>query len=386
MSDKPRPETPLDLQGYFCDILEMKPDELEKYFEFIDWPQSIGARFKKYLPHGFKDLADAVQGWGGQYDRDRRQFVLPKSTKGVGRKEAPPHSEKTTEISPGKEVPRFTFLPTDSILSMSFQSRVSVEDPEIADLAGSMQQHGILEPLLVRRKPSGNYELVAGHRRLHAAKKAGITQVPCIIREMSDQQAMEAHFIENLQRKDLSDYEKARMLDHLLQKFPEEYPTQEVLAFKIGKSKAWLSLHLKMLELEKVYPGKLPLQQITEHQAREILTAPEEKREEIIDHIKTTGEVPPVREIRKFVQPEAETTATSEITPEPAQLTGPIPLEPTGVDEKAEETEISETKPKSEAIDTGLVFECPECGFTATHIHYGPDKHTLQRVQARSSE
>ena len=173
MTAKPRPETTTDLEAYFCEILNMKPNQVESYFEFLDWPEAIGARFKKYLPHGFKDLAGAVQSWGGQYDRDRRQFVVSKPTKDVGKAEAS-QPDKTTEISPGKEVPRFTFLPTDSILSMPFQSRVSIGDPEIAELAGSMQSHGILGPLLVRRKSSGRYELVAGHRRLKAAKKAGM--------------------------------------------------------------------------------------------------------------------------------------------------------------------------------------------------------------------
>jgi len=113
--------------------------------------------------------------------------------------------------------------------------------------------------------------------------------------------------------------------------------TQEALARKVGKSKAWVSQHIAMLELEKVHPGELQTGELTERQAREILAAPEEKREEIIDQINETGEIPSAREIRRAVQPEQ--------LPEPI---GPLTehhLEPEG--------------PKS--LLTGFEVECPEC-------------------------
>jgi len=372
---RPPPQNALDVESFFCDALGMKPSEVEAYFEFVDWPGKLGARFKRYLPTGFDKLMALVKEWSGEYDRDRRQFVIPKPTA----KDIPAQPPKTTDVRPGAEIPRFTFLPTESVLSMPFQSRISIEEPELADLAASMQEHGILEPILVRRKPSGDYELVAGHRRLNAAKQAGITQVPCIIREMTDQQAMEAHFIENLQRKDLSDYEKARMLDYLLKHFPEEYPTQEVLAFKVGKTQAWVSYHLAMLELEKdkIITRVIKPEELTEGQARAILEAPEEKRVEltkhIAEHIKREGALPSMREIKKFVDPEAgePTTATPREEPEPTTA---------GQQRRREVPEI-----KPEEIDTGFEWECPDCQekFQLIHVNY-PDGTTKHKLEAKA--
>ena len=228
-----------------------------------------------------------------------------------------------------------TTVPIKALLSMPFQCRTNPVDPEMAELTESIRALGVLQPILVRPKPNGLYEIVYGQRRVKAAEKAGLVEIPANIRILSDQEAYEVQFAENLQREDLSDMEKARMLDFMIKKFGY---TQEALAQKLGKTKGWVSQHIAMLELEKVYPGKLQNGELTERQAREILAAPEEKREEIIDKINETGEIPSAREIRRAVQPEQ---LHEPIGPEPEVAKGPV-----------------ET-PKP--LLTGFEVECPEC-------------------------
>lgn len=410
MSEKPRPETSLDLQGYFCEILNMKPDQVEKYFEFIAWSKAIGARFKKYLPHGFKDLAAAVEGWGGNYDRDRRQFVIPKSNVNNITKPAPSHPQKTTEVPPIPVKPGYyEKFPINLILSPKFSFRLNIEDTinELVEQIGTTRVSEewcyIAEPLFCRpAKKSGYIELGAGNRRLLAAKRLGLGVVPVVVKECSDEEFDRIRLMENLARADLRDYETARALKYLIDKYPETYPTQSHLAEVFGKTQAWVSFHLRMLELaeDENITRVIKPEQLTEGQARAILEAPEEKRPEVAKHIKEhiekEGILPSMREIKKFVQPEA----TSEITPEPA--TGPIPLQPTAMHcencnvqtfdpkdfhghtlcpvcyEEAErdpekfaakikgpkkpERAAGETKAKPQPLLTGFEIECPQCG------------------------
>jgi ParB family chromosome partitioning protein len=226
--------------------------------------------------------------------------------------------------------PQFT-VPIKALLSLPFQSRHSLEGPGLDELAENMKFVGLLHPIVVRAKPSGLYEIVTGERRVAAAKKLGWIEISANIKILSDEEAYETQFSENIHREDLSDMEKARWLDFMIKKFGH---TQEALAQKVGKSKAWVSQHIAMLELEKVHPGELQTGELTERQAREILAAPEEKREEIIDQINETGEIPSAREIRRAVQPE--------------QLSEPLGPQP-------------EPEESPKPLLTGFEVECPEC-------------------------
>jgi ParB/RepB/Spo0J family partition protein len=185
------------------------------------------------------------------------------------------------------------------LFSLPFQSRTT-EDPELEELVESIKAYGVLEPLIVRQKPDGTFEIVAGERRFTAAKKAGLTEVSVIIKPLSDQEACEIQLTENIQRKDLVDIEKAHMLDHMIKQFGY---TQEKLAKKLGKSQPWVSQHLAMLKLPENITRVIKPEQLTEGQAREILAAPEEKRKEITKQITETGEVPSSRVIKEFVRP-----------------------------------------------------------------------------------
>jgi ParB family chromosome partitioning protein len=117
---------------------------------------------------------------------------------------------------------------------------------DLSDLMASIQKHGVLEPLLVRRRADGLYQLVAGERRFHAAMQAGLSEVPCIEIAVSDEQALEIALVENLQRQDLSAFEEAEGFHTLLSKYSY---THERVAEAVGRSRVTVTETLKLLEL-----------------------------------------------------------------------------------------------------------------------------------------
>jgi len=135
----------------------------------------------------------------------------------------------------------------DTITSNQDQPRSNLGD--LTDLVGSITNHGILEPLLVRRRDersAGEYELVSGERRFHAALEAGLTEVPCIELTVTDEHALEIALIENLQRKDLTAFEEAEGFATLIAKY--DY-THEQVASAVGRSRVTVSETLKLLDI-----------------------------------------------------------------------------------------------------------------------------------------
>ena len=133
------------------------------------------------------------------------------------------------EITPNKEQPRKTF-----------------DEAALEELADSIRQHGVLQPLLVRPLTSGGYQLVAGERRWRASRLAELKEVPVIIKELSDTEAMEIAIIENLQREDLNPIEEAEGLQALIDKCGY---TQEQVATSVGKSRPAITNALRLLKL-----------------------------------------------------------------------------------------------------------------------------------------
>ena len=128
-------------------------------------------------------------------------------------------------------------VPIEDIIPNRFQPRLAFDDASLSDLAASIKQHGIIQPLVLRRK-NDKYEIVAGERRYKAARMAGLASVPAIISNLSDAASAEVAIVENVQRKDLSAIEEARSYQALLEK---GYMTQEDLAKKMGLSQSAIS-------------------------------------------------------------------------------------------------------------------------------------------------
>ncbi len=130
-----------------------------------------------------------------------------------------------------------------SITAAHDQPRTSLGD--LDDLIASISKHGVLEPLLVRRR-DGGYELVSGERRFHAAMHVGLTELPCIELEVSDQQALEIALVENLQRRDLTPYEEAEGFRTLVDKYGY---THDQVADAVGRSRVTVTEALRLLQI-----------------------------------------------------------------------------------------------------------------------------------------
>jgi len=137
-------------------------------------------------------------------------------------------------------------VPLDRIVPNRYQPRQTFDADELTQLAESVKRNGVLQPVLVRRKADGYFELIAGERRYRAAKSAGLKSIPAVVRNSSDEQSMELALIENLQREDLNPMEEARAYHRLGTEFGL---TQESLAQRFGKDRSSIANSLRLLNL-----------------------------------------------------------------------------------------------------------------------------------------
>lgn len=167
------------------------------------------------------------------------------------------------------------WINSSQIVPNPYQPRKNFTEDALTDLAASIQEYGILQPLLVRKTAAG-YELIAGERRLRASKLAGLTEVPVLIREMNEKETAEIAMIENLQREDLHFLEEAEGFAQLLQNFGF---TQEVLAERMSKSQSTVANKLRLLKLSPEIRQEIFTAGLTERHARALLRVPDEKQQ-----------------------------------------------------------------------------------------------------------
>ena len=173
----------------------------------------------------------------------------------------------------GKTAP--TMLKISQVEPNRGQPRKKFDEETLEELAESIRQHGILQPLLVQKRDN-HYEIVAGERRWRAAKLAGLREIPVLIQEFTDQEAMEIALIENIQREDLNAVEEAQAYRTLMQEF---HLTQEEVAEKVGKSRAAVANRLRLLRLPEKIQGWLAAGELSEGHARAILSLEDEERQ-----------------------------------------------------------------------------------------------------------
>ena len=145
-----------------------------------------------------------------------------------------------------QEVKSSLYLPISQVESCAGQPRKQFDPDALADLADSIRQHGIIQPLTVRKLQSGYYQIIAGERRWRAARMAGLAQVPVVVIEADDRKAMELAMIENLQREDLNPIEEADGYRVLMEQYGM---TQEETAQQVGKSRSAVANALRLLHL-----------------------------------------------------------------------------------------------------------------------------------------
>jgi len=154
----------------------------------------------------------------------------------------PPTSISTSLVAPGRTL---LTLPVEAVERNPEQPRKRFEEGKLEELAASIREHGVVEPILVR-KEGGKYRIVAGERRWRAAQRAGLKEIPAIVREASDREAFELALVENLQRADLNAIEEAEAYQVLID---DHGLTQEALAQRVGKERSSVANGLRLLKL-----------------------------------------------------------------------------------------------------------------------------------------
>jgi ParB family chromosome partitioning protein len=168
------------------------------------------------------------------------------------------------------------------------QPRDNFDAQELEQLAASIREHGIIQPLIVSPAEGGAYVLIAGERRLQAARRAGLRNVPVVIRQASDQQLLELALIENVQRADLNPLEEAEAYHHLAGEFGLSH---EAIAARVGKSRAAVSNTLRLLEAAAAVKQALVDRQITEGHARALLALSSARAQEAALHTVVSHEL-----------------------------------------------------------------------------------------------
>ena len=175
----------------------------------------------------------------------------------------------------------------ERITKNPYQPRKSFNDEKFRELVESVRVHGVLQPVVVRTSGSGQYELVAGERRLRASVAAGLKRVPAVIRELTDEQSLQVALIENLQREDINAMEAAQAYKRLADEFGL---SQEELALSIGKSRSSVANTVRLLNLPEVIQRELSGGAISEGHARAILSLGEtEDQVELCKRIVAAG-------------------------------------------------------------------------------------------------
>ena len=163
-------------------------------------------------------------------------------------------------------------LPHENILPNPNQPRVRFDYNELEGLAVSVRTNGMLQPINVRKRADGKYELISGERRLRAARMVGMTKLPCVVMDVSDEQSALFAIIENVQRQNLDFFEEAVAIERLMTEYGL---TQEEISKKLGKAQSTLSNKLRLLRLPEELRDKISYAGLSERHARALLSLPD---------------------------------------------------------------------------------------------------------------
>jgi ParB family transcriptional regulator, chromosome partitioning protein len=206
-------------------------------------------------------------------------------------------------------------IPLDQIDRNPFQTRTQVDQEQLAELAASIVANGVVQPILVRPLANGRFQLIAGERRWRASQLAGKQSIPAILRQVSDEQAMEITIVENLQRADLNPMEQARAFERLSREF---HMTQEQMAQRTGKNRASVANFLRLLKLPNRVQARVESGELTFGHARALLALEHAEEIEKAAHRVISLSLS-VRQAESYVQGllHPESKANKETKPEP---------------------------------------------------------------------
>jgi ParB family chromosome partitioning protein len=223
----------------------------------------------------------------------------------------------------------FQELPIGAITPNQRQPRTQFDEEALAALTASVRELGVLQPVLVRPTGGGSYELVAGERRWRAAKRAGLSLIPAIVRTVDDTLSLEQALVENIQREDLNPLDEAAAYQQLLEDF---HLTHDELASRVGKSRAAISNTLRLFQLPPTVQRLVAEGRLTAGHARALLTTPDRSYQEVLaQRIVTDGmSVRAVEEAAR--QHNTDQAARANAGPSPAGAGGDTPrLRPPGL-------------------------------------------------------
>ena len=229
-------------------------------------------------------------------------------------------------ISPNPEQPRLTF-----------------DETSLEELAASIREHGVLQPILVRPLDGGDYQLIAGERRWRASRAAGLDTIPALVEEIDDDTALEISIIENLQREDLSPLEEASMYDRMVR--DHGYSVRR-LAQKLGKDKGYLENRLRLADAPEEIRELVSLRKDTLSHAYELLKVDDPKKRKRLAAQVARGELTLIK-LRDRI--EGRPTRSAPVGPPEDEM-----AEPEGVDEATDEAEAAWTGKRRDAGPTDL--------------------------------
>jgi ParB family chromosome partitioning protein len=228
--------------------------------------------------------------------------MMQAQKKRLGRGLAALIGEDTNEEAVVQDIRSLRHVPVEFLHASPNNPRKHFADTDLEDLAKSIRDKGLLQPLVVRRRADGDFEIVAGERRWRAAQKAGVHEVPVLIRELSDGEALEIALIENIQRSDLNPLEEARAYGMLLGQFSY---TQLQLADSVGKSRSHIANTLRLLTLPESVRQMIEDGKLTAGHARTLVAT--DSPAELADRIIKLGLS--VREAEELTRKAAPTSA-----------------------------------------------------------------------------
>jgi ParB family chromosome partitioning protein len=166
-------------------------------------------------------------------------------------------------------------VPIEKVFHSPLQPRKRINEEDLKELVASIKQNGILQPVLLRKVDENKYELVYGHRRFEAAKRANLKEIPAVFRRLSDREVLEIAIIENIQREDLNPIEEADAYYKLNVEFDL---TQEEIAERVGKARTTITNKMRLLSLPREVQRALSENKITEGHARALLAFKDKNR------------------------------------------------------------------------------------------------------------
>jgi ParB family transcriptional regulator, chromosome partitioning protein len=223
-------------------------------------------------------------------------------------------------------------LPIDRVYSNPNQPRQYFDEDALADLAASIREHGVLQPVLVRPRADGHYQIIAGERRWRASKMAGLSRIPVIVEHIDDEAALEIAIIENLQREDISPLEEAEMFERMTR---EHGYSLRKLATKLGKDKGYLENRLRLVDAPPEIRQLVAVRRDTLSHAYELMKVEDPAKRRRLAKQVASGELSLVK-LRQRIEGRPRVEPASASQPEVADPLEPeaefvgLPVEPDG--------------------------------------------------------